>query len=115
MTVSENMVFDIVRALAVHFERRERAIQEKSVTPRVRMEYVYINSKMLDAAAEVVGENYAKQFIKDIGHEVGYAKTKIDAFSETAYKKSKQAVKRKIAERLHLLDPSPEVIYKSEK
>ena len=115
MTVSEAMVFNIIVALAAHFEMREAAIRKKNVAPRVRMEYVYINSKMLDAALEVVGENYAKEFIKDIGREVGYANTKIDAFSETNYKKCKQAIKRKIAERLHLLDPAPEVFYKSEK
>lgn len=115
MTVSENMVFNIVVALAAHFETREKAILKKSVTPRVRMEYIYVNSKMLDAAAEVVGMKYAKEFIMDVGQERGYAKSKIDAFSEACYKKSKQAVKRKIAERLHLLDPAPEISCKSGK
>ena len=115
MTVSENMVFDIVVTLSAHFEIREAAIFKKSVTPRVRMEYIYINSKLLDAAAEVVGLKYAKKFIMDIGRGIGYANTKIDAFSETYYKKSKLAIKRKMAEKLHLLDPTPEISYPSEK
>ena len=115
MTVSENMVFDIVVTLSAHFEIREAAILKKSVTPRVRMEYIYINSKLIDAAAEVVGSQYAKKFIMDIGRGIGYANTKIDAFSETYYKKSKLAIKRKMAEKLHLLDPTPEISYPSEK
>ena len=115
MRKTENLVFDIVIALAAHFEIRETAILQKSVTQRVRMEYIYINSKILDAATEVVGQKYAKEFIVDIGREIGYAHTKIDAFSETYYKKSKLEIKRKIAERLHLLDPVPEKLYKSEK
>lgn len=115
MTTSGNMISDIVVALAAHFEARERAIAERSVTPRVRMEYVYINSKLLDAAAEVVGTRYARSFIMDIGREVGYVHTEIDAFSETYYKKSKQAIKKKIAERLHLADPTPEISYRDKK
>ena len=107
MSVSEKMVYDIVVALSNHYDVRERAIAERSVSPRVRMEYVYINSKMLDAAAEVVGIRYAKQFILDIGRGIGYANTKTDAFSETSYKKSKMEVKRRIAEKLNLLDPLP--------
>ena len=105
MTVSEKMVYEIVVALCNHYDVRARAISEKSISPRVRMEYVYINSKMLDAAAEIVGAKYAKQFIIDIGRGIGYANTKADAFSETSYKKSKIEVKRRIAERLNLLDP----------
>ena len=115
MAVTENLVSDIVVALAAHFEARERAILEKSVTPRVRMEYVYINSKMLDAAQEVVGTRYAKNFITDIGRSIGYVHTTVDTFSETYYKKSKLAIKRKIAEKLHLQDPTPEISYKHKK
>ena len=107
LAVTESLISDIVVALAAHFEARERAILTKSVTTRVRMEYVYINSKMLDAAAEIVGIKYAKQFILDIGRGIGYANTKTDAFSETSYKKSKMEVKRRIAEKLNLLDPLP--------
>lgn len=115
MTASERMVSSIIEVLCAHYDIRENAIREKTVSPRVRMEYVYINSKMLDGAAEVVGRPYAKKFIMDIGRGVGYANTKIDAFSETYYKKSKQAVKRKIAEKLHLLDKTPDVFYGAEK
>lgn len=105
MSTSEKMVYDIIVALCNHYDVRTRAIIEKSVSPRVRMEYVYINSKMLDAAAEIVGAKYARRFIIDIGKGIGYANTKADAFSETSYKKSKIEVKRRIAERLNLLDP----------
>lgn len=104
MSLSEKQVYDIVIAFSAHYDTRERAIAEKLVSPRVRMEYVYINSKMLDAAAEVVGIRYAKQFIIDIGRGIGYANTRIDAFSEISYKKSKMEIKRRIAEKLNLLD-----------
>ena len=115
MSISERMVSDIVEALCAHYCIRERAIREKSVGARVRMEYIYINSKMLDGAAEVVGSPYAESFIRDIGQGVGYANTEIDAFSEVFYKKSKLAIKRKIAEKLHLLDSSPDVFYEAKK
>lgn len=115
ITSSEKMVFDIVEALCAHYTTREKAICENTVSPRVRMEYIYVNSKMLDASSEVVGEPYARSFILDIGSGVGYANTKIDAFSETAYKKSKLAIKRKIGERLHFLDVVPDMFYKSKK
>ena len=61
---------------------------------------------MLDASAEIAGLKYAKDFIMDIGGGIGYAKTKIDAFSESSYKKNKMEIKRKIAEKLNLLDVS---------
>ena len=109
MAVTESLISDIVVALAAHFEARERAILTKSVTTRVRMEYVYINSKMLEAAEEVVGARYAKNFITDIGRAIGYVNTAVDGFSETTYKKSKLAIKRKIAEKLHLIDPTREI------
>ena len=115
MSISEKRITNIVEALCAHFENREAAIRSRSVSPRVRMEYVYINSKMLDGASEVVGETYAKNFIIDIGRGVGYANTKIDAFAETSYKKSKQAIKRKIAEKLYLIDTTPEVLYETKK
>lgn len=115
MTVSEKMVLDIVVALCAHYAARERAIADRSVGARVRMEYIYINAKMYDAAAETVGQAYAKAFIMDIGMGVGYANTKIDAFSELSYKKSKMEIKRKIAERLHLLDTLPDALIKNKK
>lgn len=115
MNVSEKMVCDIVEALCAHYDVRERAIREKNVGDRVRMEYVYLNSKMLDAATEVVGAASAKSFILDIGRGIGYANTKIDGFGEVFYKKSKLAIRRKIAERLNLLDKTPDVIYEGKK
>ncbi len=115
MSISEKRIANIVEALCAHFETREDAIRSRSVSPRVRMEYVYINSKMLDGASEVVGESYAKSFIIDIGRGVGYANTKIDAFAETSYKKSKQAIRRKIAEKLYLIDPTPDIFYETKK
>lgn len=112
MTLSEKMVFDIVVALAAHYEAREKAISDRSVSRRVRMEYVYINSRMLDAAAEIADIKYARAFICDIGRGIGYANTKIDAFSESTYKKSKIEIKRRIAEKLNLLDPLVDVYAK---
>ena len=106
MSVSEKMVYDIVAALSAHYGAREEAILKNSVCWRVRMEYAYLNSRMLDASAEIVGSKYAKAFIMDIGRGIGYANSKIDAFSESSYKKSKIEIKRRIAEKLNLIDPA---------
>ena len=97
-------VRDLVCALCADYPRRRAAIESHSVTPRTENEYKYYNYKIYDAVAEVVGEYYAERFIEDIGARVGYAKTELYFFSETAYKYKKSDATKNIAHSLHLLD-----------
>ena len=94
----------IVVAMCDDFERRERAISEGAVSHRTDMEYRYLNFKIYDAAAEIVGERDAVTFINEIGRKSGYAQTELFTVSETAYKIRKREVKVNIAKRLHLRD-----------
>ena len=95
---------EVVCALCADYPRRRAAIESHSVTPRTENEYKYYNYKIYDAVAEVVGEYYAERFIDDIGARVGYAKTELYFFSESAYKYKKSNATRSIALSLHLMD-----------
>ena len=94
----------IVVAMCADYERREKAISEGLVSHRTDMEYRYLNFKIYDAAAEIVGERQARVFINEIGRKSGYANSDTVAISETAYKIRKREVKVNIAKRLHLID-----------
>lgn len=94
----------LIVALCRDFERRRCAIEGALFGKRTLMEYRYINCKMLDAAAEIVGEHQARRFISEIGNRVGYAKCSDSYMSEAAYKRYKAEVKRNIALKLHLTE-----------
>ena len=94
---------DVIVALCADYGRREGAILEGVVTPRVGMEYKYMNYRIYEAAAEIVSERYARLYIDEIGGKVGYAKTAHPAISERMYKIEKQEVKINIAKKLHLI------------
>ena len=94
----------LVVALCFDYERRERALSEKSVTKRTDTEFRYYNFKIFDAVAQITGERYAVDYIKEIGGRVGYAKTKLDFQSEVSYKNLKKIIKENIAKKLHLID-----------
>ena len=94
----------LVVALCADYERRRCAIAERSVSHRTEMEYRYLNFKVYDAAAEVVGELYAPDMIEEIGAKRGYAKSTIEDYSEKSYKIKKQQIKINIAKKLHLID-----------
>ncbi|MBQ8720436.1 MAG: hypothetical protein IJY65_05325 [Clostridia bacterium] len=94
----------LVVALCLDYERREEAMRVGSVSHRTDMEYRYLNFKIYDAAAEIVGERDACLFINEIGRKVGYAQSEIGAMSEAAYKIRKREVKVNIAKKLHLID-----------
>ena len=96
------LVDDIITALCADYERRKCAIRENSVPKRVRMEYLYINTRILTAAAETIGQAYAEKLIYEIGKKVGYANSELDHLSELSYKAVKQRAKRKIARGLYL-------------
>ena len=94
----------VIMALCLDYPRRADAILNKSTTHRTDTELRYLNFKIFDAAAEIVGERYAERFILDIGERVGYAKTEMDFFSEVSYKQTKKQIKENIAKKLHLVD-----------
>ena len=94
----------LVVALCADYARRANAVESERVTPRTGMEYKYLNYRIYEGAAEIVGERYADVYINEIGRKIGYASTKHDAVSERTYKEEKQEVKINVARKLHLLD-----------
>ena len=91
----------LVVAMCRDYFRRKRIIGEGSVKRRIDTELRYLNYKIYDAAVEVVGEDEAEVFIKEIGEKIGYAGT-ASAFSESTYKSKKSELKVRIAENLYL-------------
>ncbi len=94
----------VITALCADYDRRESAINEGSVSPRIAMEYKYINYNIFTASAEIVGEKYALMYIREIGNKQGFASSEHDAVCESTYKIEKRDVKINIAKRLHLAD-----------
>ena len=94
----------IVVAVCADYERREKEICQATASHRTDMEYRYLNFKIYDAAAEIVGEDEAVSFINEIGRKVGYAASSLAYMSEATYKIRKREVKVNIAKRLHLID-----------
>ena len=101
--VKQDTLDGLVVSLCRDFDRRERALCKNDVSHRTKVELKYINYKISEAAREVAGEEYAV-YIKEIGREIGYAKTEISEISEAAYKLKKAEIKANIARRLHLTD-----------
>lgn len=99
---AERLVDDIIIALCADYDRRKCAIRENSVSRRVRMEYLYINTRMFSAASEAVGHSCAEKLIYEIGKKVGYANSELEHLSELSYKAVKQRAKRRIARELYL-------------
>jgi hypothetical protein len=93
----------LIIAICRDFRTRQRAIEEKSFRRRTLMEYEYLNRRLIEAASDVVGDDY-ETYIDEIGNKIGYAYSKIDDISETEYKCRKKEVKISIAKRLHLMD-----------
>ena len=98
---------DTLDALVVAFCRdyfeRKRVIDENKCLRRTRMEYEYINGRILDAAYEIVGGD-GEIYIREIGEKTGYAYSKVAGVSEPTYKHRKKEVKLNIAKKLHLID-----------
>ncbi len=90
----------LVIALCRDFERR----QGRTDNRRVAMEHKYINTKMLEAAGEVIGGRYAEIMIREIGERIGYAASQIEDISESTYKRKKGEVKLAIARKLYLTE-----------
>lgn len=100
----ESSLDTLIIALCLDYGRRQRAIEERSVTKRTDTEFRYYNFKIFDAAAEIVGERFAVRYIEEIGERVGYAKSSLDCVSEITYKNYKRMIKDNIAKKLHLCD-----------
>lgn len=100
----ESTLDTLVIALCLDYARRQQAILERTATKRTDTEYRYYNFKIFDAAAEIVGERFAEQYIEEIGGRVGYAKSSVDCVSEITYKDYKRRIKDNVAKKLHLCD-----------
>ena len=100
----ENGLDLLITALCLDYLRRQRALELGTVSRRIDTEFRYYNFKIFDATSEVVGEKLAEIYIEEIGKRTGYAQSKIDCASETAYKEYKRRIKENIAKKLHLCD-----------
>ncbi len=89
-------------ALCLDYARRKNAIEKRSAPHRTDTEYRYLNFKIYDAVAEIVGDGCAEMYIEEIGKKVGYAKSGDYMISEVTYKKYKRLAKENIAKKLHL-------------
>lgn len=94
----------LIKAFCLDYKPRSIHIMRKNVSRRVQMEYEYINGRIFDGAAEIVGVEHAEVFIEEIGNSIGYANSSIPYYSEKVYKQLKQEAADNIARKLHLLD-----------
>ena len=94
----------VVCAMCADYFRRKLAIEKHTVSLRTKNEYKYYNFKIYDAVVEIIGARYAEDIIREIGENVGYAKTDIPIYAETAYKYKKRAIINNIARKLRLID-----------
>ena len=101
---SSRSVDALVTALCLDFPRRERAIRDGTASKRTLTEFHYLNFKIVEAVTEVVEERYVRLYIKEIGENVGYAKSKSEGLGESLYKTRKKTIKENIARKLHLTD-----------
>lgn len=93
----------LVTAMCADYDRRCKDIRGGKVALRVEMEYKYMNHRIYEGAAEIVGSEYALLYINEIGGRVGYAKSDHPASCEASYKNEKREVKLNIARKLHLI------------
>ncbi len=104
MVQKKSSLSELVRAQCRDYFRRDNFIRNGGVSKRVHMEYVFLNSKLLEGAGEIVGGKFAEKFIKEIGECIGYANSELDFFGESTYKTYKAEVLRNIAKKLYLSD-----------
>lgn len=105
----------LAAALCADYFRRERVIRAGDAPLRVRMEYEYLNRRILAAARELCeGEEDALGYIEEIGEKRGYAKSRFTV-SEKTYKIKKREVKLNILRRLYLLEARRDVVLKKSK
>ncbi len=102
--MKRNSVYAVVDALCLDYFRRRDAIVAHTASHRTETEFKYLNFKIYDAAAEVVGEFHAELYIKEVGENIGYARSALYRLSEVTYKRYKRLVRENIAKKLHLTD-----------
>ena len=94
----------LIKALAYDYDRRDGLLKSGEVSRRVRMEFIYLNSRILEAAESIVGEPFAMKYIKEIGSSIGYAKIEIDCIGEVGYKRNKSEIVTMIGRKLYLTE-----------
>ena len=94
---------ELICSLCKDYDRRREAIKQNRFSHRVTVEMKYINFKILEGAREIAADD-AEKYIREIGYNIGYAKTGVEDISEAAYKQKKAEVKMNIAKKLHLSD-----------
>ena len=95
----------LVVAICTDYFRRKEAIENKSVSRRTEIELRYLNYKVYESCAEIVGERDCERFISEIGERRGFANSDFaDFLSEGSYKKLKREAKHNIAKSLHFID-----------
>lgn len=102
--VKGNSALLVVDALCADYSRRRELLLSGRVEHRTALELRYLNFKILEAAAEIVGERDAEIMISEIGANTGYARSKLFYMSESLYKTRKGEVIYNIARHLHLID-----------
>ena len=100
----EPSVNAMICALCADYFRRDRIIKERSATRRVDTEFRYYNFRIYDGAAEIVGDELAEVYIKEIAERRGYANSLVEDVSEPTYKRYKKEVKEAIAKKLYLIE-----------
>ena len=93
----------LIVALCADYQRRKEVIEKRQAHRRVDTEFRYLNFKIYDAVAEIVGEELAELFIYEIGNKVGYARSEVEAMSESTYKIYKKRVKDNLSVKLYLV------------
>ena len=94
----------VITALAADYKRRAEEIAKNELPPRIIMEYRYYNTKIFNAAAEIVGEIDAERYIDDIGSKKGYPANGEIYVSERLYYRRKLECKRGIARALNFIE-----------
>ncbi len=94
----------LIYALCDDYSRRETIIKDGSASRRTLLEMEYLNYKIYSAAAEISGDALAPVYIKEIGSNIGYAKSEDYSISEVTYKLRKSEIKKNIGRKLHLFD-----------
>ena len=93
----------LITALCADYSRRSEVILSRNAPYNVIMEYRFLNYRIMNAAMEIAGTRDAMLFIKDIGHNIGYAQSDLWMLSEACYKQRKKDVRDNIAKRLSLM------------
>ena len=92
----------LIAALCSDYTRRENEILSGRLSRRADIELRYLNYKLFDAAAEIVGEKLSETYIREIGMRIGYAHSSVEGIGETTYKSNKSKIKEVMALKLNL-------------